>query len=78
MTSNALLAPYSVAEIEEAISYRKPMQIVKVRKYPRGTTYPVCPRCNSSMDREYMSFCDRCGQKLNWHSFEEAVVERIR
>ena len=32
MTSNALLAPYSVAEIEEAISYRKPMQIVKVRK----------------------------------------------
>lgn len=31
------------------------------------TEYPICPRCNSSLDREYQNYCDRCGQALDWH-----------
>lgn len=50
----------------EAITYRVPLSVTKVIVYRDGTTYPICPRCLMSLDREYMSFCDRCGQKLNW------------
>lgn len=24
------------------------------------------------MEREYMSFCDRCGQRLNWAHYADA------
>ena len=50
----------------DAIIYRVPLSVTKVIAYRDGTTYPICPRCLMSLDREYMSFCDRCGQKLNW------------
>lgn len=34
--------------------------------------YPVCPGCRMTIDREYQSYCDRCGQKLVWiRSIEE-------
>ena len=36
--------------------------------------YPVCPRCKHTMEREYMAFCDRCGQKLSWDNYEQAAV----
>lgn len=49
-----------------AEAYRVPMQVCKVRQLRWGGSYPVCPRCNSSLDREYMHYCDRCGQRLSW------------
>lgn len=55
--------------ILDAMTYRVPRQVIKCRTYRKGdqsTNYPVCPRCNISMEREYMAFCDRCGQKLAW------------
>ena len=42
-----------------------------------GTTFPVCPQCHCSMEREYQSFCDRCGQRLNWKGFRNASVTKI-
>ena len=57
----------------DAVSYRIPLPVTKVIAYA-NTTYPVCPRCAVSLDREYMSFCDRCGQKLNWDLFEHTKV----
>lgn len=33
------------------------------------TTYPICPRCQQSFEREYQAFCDRCGQKLCWKGY---------
>ena len=60
--------------ILDAMSYRIPRQVTKCRTYRKGdqaTSYPVCPRCNISMDREYMAFCDRCGQKLAWDLLSE-------
>lgn len=46
--------------------FRTPMQIEKIIRYKSGNSYPICPRCDCPIDREYMSFCDRCGQRLSW------------
>ena len=53
-----------------AVSYRIPLQVTEVLQLPSGTAYPICPRCHSSLDREYKHFCDRCGQRLGWDMIE--------
>ena len=57
-----------------AISYRMPMQVKEILQIKQDNGYPVCPRCNCTIDREYMHFCDRCGQCLGWDAFENATV----
>ena len=61
----------------EEKSYRTPMRIEVLRAYRSGGslfTYPVCPRCDCTMEREYQAFCDRCGQRLSWKGFRKATV----
>lgn len=53
-----------------ALLYRIPKAVTEVRVYARGDSYPVCPSCRRSLDREYVDFCDRCGQRLDWGEFE--------
>ncbi len=36
--------------------------------------FPVCPHCKLTIEREYQSFCDRCGAKLDWSQFENASI----
>ena len=55
--------------IAEAVSYRIPLAVYQVREYSHSGCYPICPRCGIGLEREYMSFCDRCGQRLSWHIF---------
>ena len=46
-----------------------PVTICDYRTYRDGAstyTYPVCPACSSTLDREYQAYCDRCGRKLDW------------
>lgn len=57
-----------------AIQYRLPLPVREVRVFPHGDSYPICPRCDKSMPREYMRFCDRCGQRLSWFAYEHARV----
>ena len=65
----------SAGFIVTAVSYRIPRAVTKVIAYaPEHTFYAVCPRCKRSMERDYMSFCDRCGQKLNWDLFDFAKI----
>lgn len=59
---------------EDAVGYRAPMEVTHILKLPGGCYYPVCPRCKSSVDREYMRYCDRCGQKLGWKRIKEAII----
>ena len=59
---------------EDAVTYRTPMEITRILQYPSGDTYPICPRCEIPVEREYMLFCDRCGQKLNWSKLKNAIV----
>ena len=61
----------------DASNYRCPMPVTAVRCYPgcpKRFSYPICPRCRQSLEREYQSFCDRCGQKLDWSRLPKAVV----
>ncbi len=57
-----------------ARSFRIPMPVTEIRLFRDHTTYPVCPRCHMTLEREYQAFCDRCGQALNWGSFQNAMV----
>ena len=59
------------------------MRVTAVRCYRGGMllgaetqlySFPVCPRCQLTMEREYQSYCDRCGQALDWKGFSKALV----
>ena len=66
----------STAILEKPVtaeSYRTPMQVTQLRKY-RTTAYYICPRCNITMEREFMAYCDRCGQCLSWKGYRKAEV----
>lgn len=51
--------------------YRIPLSVTQVLLISE-TSYPICPRCDCTIDREYMNFCDRCGQKLGWEFLDFA------
>ena len=59
--------------LEDAFTYQIPKEVAQIMKQHNGESYPVCPRCKMTIEREYMSFCDRCGQKLGWTNLEDAV-----
>ena len=62
----------------EEFSFRFPRQVIHYRQHPSYNpsfaTFPVCPRCHCNLEREYQSFCDRCGQKLGWDCFHYATL----
>lgn len=69
--------PATVIDFQEALTFRLPMRVSAVRafRFSSGmTTFPICPRCQITMEREYQSYCDRCGQALDWHGFAQAVI----
>ena len=55
-------------------AYRVPLAVKAIRVRESGDSYPICPRCGNTMDREYMRFCDRCGQRLCWMLLDIATV----
>lgn len=62
---------------QEELMFRRPMQISHVRCFrcEQGFyTFPVCPHCGMTMEREYQVYCDRCGQRLSWEEFEKAAI----
>ena len=57
-----------------AYLYRLPLQVRARLVFPGGDSFPICPRCDQSVDRDYMRFCDQCGQRLAWNLFDFAHV----
>lgn len=58
-----------------AISYRIARPVTQQLYYPSmDSCFSICPRCDMAIEREYMQFCDRCGQKLNWEQLENAEI----
>lgn len=55
-----------------AVQYRIPLPVVEVLLFDNGNSFPICPRCDCTIEREYMCFCDRCGQRLAWAMFDFA------
>lgn len=61
-----------------AVSYRIPLPVIEAVELGRMESFfPVCPRCSCSMEREYMAFCNRCGQHLSWGVLQWADVVDI-
>ena len=60
---------------DTAESYRTPMPVTHFSMH-QNTAYYICPRCQITMEREFMAYCDRCGQCLTWRGYRKAL--RIR
>jgi len=63
--------------IRSAMGYRRSMAVKEILFFTSsegGTGYYVCPRCGITLDREFMSYCDRCGQRLGWYGYENARI----
>lgn len=74
LTPNDLLVQPT---IRQELCFRLPMPVTHVRRlqYRSGfTSYPICPRCKATFEREYQRYCDRCGQRLHWQEFSKANV----
>ncbi len=74
MPLNQLEQRHTKPSFFSAVSYRIPLPVVEVVVFRSGDRYSVCPRCDSLLDREYMCFCDRCGQHLAWELLGHAMV----
>ena len=76
-----MLERVNAPEPDEAHAFRRPMEVGAVR-YVRTTAgltgFAVCPRCRGSLEREYQTFCDRCGQRLDWTGFARADRKSTR
>jgi len=64
----------AICSFVDAVSYRiaRPVREISVRA--NDDSFPICPRCDRAMDREYMAFCDCCGQKINWQTLPMAKI----
>ena len=60
-----------IARWRHACSYRSPMQVKLYMRTWCRDYYPICPRCSSSMDRDFVSYCNQCGQKMAWDQLNE-------
>ena len=63
--------------LQEELIFRRPARISHVQCFrcEEGFyTYPVCPNCGITIEREYQVYCDRCGQRLSWDEFERAAA----
>lgn len=61
--------------VDEMLAYREPMQIVECVMCANDFVFPVCPKCQNTLEREYQAYCDRCGQKLSWRRFKTAKIK---
>ena len=69
-----LLSKTPVRFVADAISYRVPLRVKKVIYFSETSCFSICPRCDTIMEREYVQFCDRCGQRLSWYALSRAEV----
>lgn len=56
-------------------SYRTPMQVTLVSLHPIDGTFPVCPRCKTTFEREFQAYCAYCGQCLGWETYIKIFLE---
>lgn len=62
--------------IEYILSFRQPMLVIDFKEYWNHNCYPICPRCNQCLNREYLNYCYMCGQKLSWKGFKYKYNKR--
>ena len=63
----------------ESCPFHIPLMVTEIVITGDGERFPVCPFCGMTLEREFLNYCDRCGQKLNWTSFpKSATVHTLR
>lgn len=63
------------------MTYRVPMMVQDVmvfHRFPGSDIYYRCPRCQALLDREFMAYCSRCGQYLDWCDYRKARRTHFR
>lgn len=53
--------------------FRIPMPVTDLMVF-HNTSFYVCPQCGVTIEREFMRFCDRCGQRLDWNHYKNARI----
>ena len=73
-----LLSRDSLNALLEQVSYRRTMQVTEIMIFetglPKESGFYVCPRYHVTLEREFMFFCDRCGQRLDWKNYKRASI----
>ena len=57
------------------MTYRAPMMVDEAIIYHKASgddVYYCCPRCQTFLARDFMAYCDRCGQCLDWRNYKKA------
>lgn len=65
-------------DVQNELSYRYPEKVTKIFLLPNGLSFPICPKCKSTLEREYMRYCDRCGQCLDWKDYNKAEIVKFK
>ena len=77
-----ILRTTAAIRLHDSNSYRIPLSVSEVLVLPNKDSFPICPKCNITLEREYQAYCDRCGQCLDCNTFEQAEIilwsERIK
>ena len=67
-----------ILKIFPELTYRQPMLVRKLKVFYNAhgeeDTYYACPRCDVTMEREFLGFCHRCGQRLDWSKHAQVKV----
>lgn len=71
MNTKATKRRKRIAKWRGAYSYRIPMQIKLYMLHWWRDCYPICPRCEISLERDFLGYCYHCGQKLGWDRLNE-------
>ena len=64
-------------ELLAALSYRHEMRVQELmvfRSWRPETSFYLCPRCGITLEREFVKYCDRCGQCLDWTMHAQAKI----
>ena len=57
------------------MTYRTPMMVDEAIIYRKAFGYDIyycCPRCQNTLERDFVAYCDRCGQCLDWSEYRKA------
>ena len=67
------LADFSVF-FQLLMTYRMPMKVqdaIVFRRFPHDHLFYRCPRCQELLERDFMAYCNHCGQYLDWHDYKQ-------
>ncbi len=56
----------------DLLSYRTPMAVAELKIFWNQNAFYVCPKCQTTLEREFQAYCDRCGQCLDWKGYKKA------